>query len=431
MSPADGIDPGAAPGLPRLLAGVDPRGRTAGRVEHERVYGPLPAIDPRRLIAEVERSGLRGRGGADFPTARKLAAVAERRSPSAVIVNGAEAEPASEKDRLLMATVPHLVLDGAIAAARAVGAPEVIAVLGPRSSDAAAALRAAVGIRSEDIGVSVVELPAGYVTGEESAIISFLAGGPAKPRFVPPRPYERGYRRAPTLVQNVETLAQLALVARFGADWFREFGTDADPGTVLVTIAGAVADPGVYEIAFGTSLRRLLEAAGGSTEPIRALLLGGYFGTWIPGADAPELRLGRTSLLAAGHALGAGILFALGESACGLCTTAALTRYLAAESAGQCGPCLHGLAAMAGAMEGLSDGRAGPRELAALERWGTEIEGRGACHHPNGAVRLVRSALRAFPGEVERHRHEPCLARDLVLPGLQPMRRRPVAARRG
>ncbi len=411
------------PTLPRLLAGLDPRGGTAGHAAHERAYGSLPPVEPRWLISETERSGLRGRGGADFPTARKLAAVAERRSASAVIVNGAEAEPASAKDRLLMSALPHLVLDGAIAAARAVGAPEVIAVVGPRSSDAATALRAAAQVRPEDIGVSVLEAPAGYVTGEESAIINLLGGGPAKPRFVPPRPYERGYRRAPTLVQNAETLAHLALVARFGGSWFREFGTKEDPGTVLVTVGGAVAAPGVYEIAFGTPVPRLLEAAGGSTEPLEALLLGGYFGTWVTAAEAGSLCLDRTSLLGAGHALGAGVLFALGESACGLCATAALTRYLAEQSAGQCGPCLHGLAALAQATAALATGGARPDDRERLLRWSAEIEGRGACHHPNGAVRLVRSALAAFGGEIDRHARERCRARDAGLPGLRSSRR--------
>ncbi len=136
------------------------------------------------------------------------------------------------------------------------------------------------------VRISVVAGPDGYVTGEESAVVHYLNGGVAKPTFVPPRPFERGYRGRPTLIQNPETLAQLALVARFGSNWYRELGTVADPGSALVTITGAVRAPGVYELAFGTPMSDLLAAAGGPVEPLQALLVGGYFGTWIEASQA-------------------------------------------------------------------------------------------------------------------------------------------------
>jgi NADH:ubiquinone oxidoreductase subunit F (NADH-binding) len=254
------------------------------------------------------------------------------------------------------------------------------------------------------------------VTGEESAVINWLNGGAPKPMFTPPRPFERGYRRRPTLVQNPETLAQLALVARFGDRWYRGLGTDADPGSALVTVSGAVGAPGVYELAFGTTMQDLLAAAGGALEPLRALLVGGYFGTWVDAGRALKLRLARADLQAVGCTLGSGVLIALGESSCGLHESARVIDWLAQESAGQCGPCVHGLRAIADAVQGLADGVAHRQERERVRRWMSEVRGRGACHHPDGAVRFVESALAVFSPEIETHTRGRCAARPAGLP---------------
>ncbi len=410
--------------LPRLLAGLDPGGEPMTLAEHVRTHGELPMMAGQVLIEEVAHAGLRGRGGGDFPTARKMAAVAacgvKRRSrggPSAVIVNGSETEPASGKDRLLLSKLPHLVLDGAVLAAGAIGAPEVIVMVGGNERGALRALEGAVVDRAQDpVGVQLVGGPQGYVSGEESAVVHYLNAGVALPTFVPPRPYERGYRGRPTLIQNPETLAQVALIARFGAHWFRELGTTADPGSALVTISGAVRAPGVYELAFGTPISDLLAAAGGTSEPLQALLVGGYFGTWVAASRAVGLRLARDDLRTVGCSLGSGALIALGQSACGLHESARVIDYLAAESAGQCGPCLHGLRAVADSVAALAEGVASRGEEARVLRWVGDIEGRGACHHPNGAVRFVASTLSVFADDVERHRDGGCAARSAGLP---------------
>jgi NADH:ubiquinone oxidoreductase subunit F (NADH-binding) len=403
-------------GLPRLLAGHEPGGPVT-LAAHTRIHGPLPEIPAHQLIEEVERSGLRGRGGADFPTARKLRAVAGRRRVGPVVVNGSETEPASAKDRLLLARLPHLVLDGAVLAAGAVGASEVIVKVGSGTDGVSDALQAAVGARSGDrVRVTVVGGPDGYVTGEESAVVHYLNSEVAKPTFVPPRPFERGVRGRPTLIQNPETLAQIALVARFGSRWSRELGTVADPGSALVTITGAVRAPGVYELAFGTPLRDLLDAAGGPAEPLQALLVGGYFGTWVDASAAMGLRLAREDLRAVGCSLGSGVLIALGESACGLHESARVISYLAEQSAGQCGPCVYGLRAIADAVGALASGVAHPSERERVLRWCSEIRGRGACHHPDGAVRFVESSLRVFAPDIESHRRGRCVARPAGLP---------------
>lgn len=403
-------------GLPRLLAGLEPGGPMS-LAAHTGVHGPLPRVPAHQLIEEVERSGLRGRGGADFPTARKLRAVAERRRTGPVIVNGSETEPASAKDRLLLSRLPHLVLDGAVLAAGAVGAGKVIVKVGSNAVDAVSALEGAVSVRERDpVPIEVVTAPEGYVAGEESAVVHYLNGGAQLPTFVPPRPFERGYRGRPTLIQNPETLAQLALVARFGSRWYRELGTVADPGSALVTITGAVRAPGVYELAFGTTMSDLLAAAGGPSEPLQALLVGGYFGTWMEASEAASLRLAREDLRSVGCSLGSGVLIALGESSCGLHESARVIAYLAGQSAGQCGPCVYGLRAIADAVGALAAGVAHPQDRDRVLRWTAEVRGRGACHHPDGAARFVESALAVFEEDIDWHQNGHCNAVPAGLP---------------
>lgn len=395
-------------GLPRLLAGLHSPGQVLTALDHERVHGPMPPRSAGELIELVERSGLRGRGGADFPAARKLRAVGARGGVSAVVVNGSETEPASAKDRLLLTALPHLVLDGAVLAAQAVGAREVIVKVSENARRTVSSLQGAISVRADGVPIRVAAGPHGYVTGEESAVIQHLNGGRAVPTFVPPRPFERGYRGRPTLINNPETLAQLALIARFGESWFRELGTSADPGSVLVTISGAVASPGVYELEFGTPMHELLATAGGPTERLQALLIGGYFGTWVDPTLGLRVRLARTDLRSIGATLGSGVIIALGQSVCGLHESAQIISYLAGQSAGQCGPCINGLAGIDELFEALVSGVAREHERRTLERWITEVRGRGACHHPDGVARLAQSALQVFEAEIELHRRARC-----------------------
>ena len=201
------------------------------------------------------------------------------------------------------------------------------------------------------------------MSGQESALVNGLEGREAMPTFTPPLPFERGLRRRPTLVNNVETLAHLALIARHGAAWFRSLGTPAQPGSALVTLSGPVAYPGVYEIEAGASLSSLIDAAGGTTAGLRGVLIGGYAGTWAPATAIGELLLSRDQLAATGASFGAGIVLLLSEETCPVAETARLARWLAQQSARQCGPCLHGLDAIADAVEGIAAGspRAGLR----------------------------------------------------------------------
>ncbi len=365
------------------------------------------------LIEAVAAAGLRGRGGAAFPTAVKLRAVASARGRRALVVNAAEGEPMSAKDGVLLETVPQLVLDGAALAAEAVGASEVVIAVKRSAWSAQESLRRVLAARGDGSRMQVRSLPDAYIAGEETALLSGLNGGPAKPSLALRRPYERGLARRPTLVCNVETLAHVAMIARHGAPWFRELGTAEHPGSALVTLSGAVERPGVYEIALGTPASRVIESAGALRAPLRALLVGGYYGAWLPPDAIASLRLDDGSLREWDAALGAGAVVALPSDACPVAEVARVIRWMAGESAGQCGPCVHGLHAIAGAVGSLEAGTGDGSVIARLERWCGQVTGRGACRHPDGVVRFLRSALDVFADEFEDHRrHGPCDACD-------------------
>ena len=396
------------PLLPRLLAGWRPGG-AMGLDEHLAMHGQVAIPGPRErheLIGRVEQSGLVGRGGAGFPAGAKMRAVASgRRGRRIVVANGAEGEPASRKDEVLLAGIPHLVLDGAVIAAATVGADEVILCVKSGASRELQALQLAIAERasSDPVEVSLVEVPSTFLAGEESALVNYLNTGRAIPTFVPPRPFERGVDGRPTLVQNVETLAHLALISRHGPDWFRGVGAPDDPGSHLVTLCGAVARNGVYEVPGGISLEALVEHAGGTTAPVQAFLVGGYAGNWFAAERAAGVCLGHAAMRTQRAALGAGVVVALPASACGVCETARVARYLAEESAGQCGPCVHGLGAIADALQDIAEGVGEPGTHLWVSKWAEDVVGRGACGHPDGVVRFVATALSVFRDAVDRH----------------------------
>jgi len=420
--------------LPRLLAGLA-HGRRLDLNRHERCYGPLPFPNGEwgsnraarraggQLIDLVERSGLTGRGGAGFPTARKLRSVADSQGRPVVIGNGGEGEPASHKDRLLLSRVPHLVLDGVTLAAFAVGADEAYLAVHGADNRLIAGLEAAIQARDvaliDPVPINLIRLDARYVASEQTAIVQYINGGPGLPTFSPRRTHERGVAGRPTAVNNAETLAHVALIARFGDAWFRETGTPASPGTTLVTVSGEIAAPGVYEVELGTPIGEVLALAGGPAERPQAILVGGYFGTWLPLEVAWPTPLSHQGLRAVGGALGAGVLVVLGESSCGLAETARVVRYMADETAGQCGPCMFGLPALADVMAELSYQGGYRDSVDRIARLIPLIEGRGACRHPDGATQLAASALTAFYHDAARHdRLGPChgVGRPSILP---------------
>jgi NADH:ubiquinone oxidoreductase subunit F (NADH-binding) len=416
-APVPGAGPGAGPdGLPRLLR----RGTEPGASQPEPLrahlgrHGFVPYRNGRRhLIADLETAGLTGRGGAAFPVHRKLAAVAAAGRRPFVVANGAESEPASSKDVSLLLLAPHLVLDGLQLVAEAVGAADACLYVheadsGPLGQALRRALSERWAGRIDRVPVRLASAPGRFLAGQETAMISLLNGGPARPTYAPPRPFERGVGGAPTLVQNVETLAHTALIARYGPGWFRQAGTRAEPGSMLATIHHADGSTRVTEVALGTPLSGLIGAdlAGRA----QAVLIGGYHGSWVPAVRAAHLTLDNAALNPIGGMVGAGVIAALPAGRCGLAETARVVRYLALESAGQCGPCLNGLPRIAEAMAELAGPRPGGQVRADVERWAGLVSGRGACAHPDGSVRFVRSALEVFSAELAQHADGRCTA---------------------
>lgn len=366
---------------------------------HSRRYGPLPALAPATVLEALEAAALTGRGGGHFPVAAKWRAVRAadgRCGPPVAIANGAEGEPLSGKDAALLELRPHLVLDGLVTAAAAVGAAEAVVWLHEGARPARAAVAAALAERADPLPVRVATGPDHYLTGESSAVVRALSGGPALPDFRRVPAAVSGVAGRPTLVQNVETLARAALVAR---------GLPA--GSTLLT----VALPGqrvVVEVDPATRLGDVVRGQFGAAR-LQAILVGGYGGSWVPWRDAEALPADEAALRAAGLSLGAGVVLPWPDGACALERVADLAEYLADSSARQCGPCLFGLDAVADVLDDLASFGSRRRDEARLRRFLAEIAGRGGCHHPDGAVRMVSSALTVFADDVAAHLRGHCV----------------------
>ncbi|HUY96637.1 MAG TPA: NADH-ubiquinone oxidoreductase-F iron-sulfur binding region domain-containing protein [Verrucomicrobiae bacterium] len=384
--------------------------------EHRRRHGgppwhELPAAPAAGLIQLADAVDLRGRGGAGFPVARKLEAVTRSRATPMLLVNGVEGEPLSAKDRALLTAAPHLVLDGAMVLAVAIGAAAVVVATQARTLPG---LERALAERGgqDPVPIRLAATPQAFVAGEETALVHWLMARDPRPTARPPRPFERGLDNRPTLVQNAETVAQVALLAAHGAAGYRSAGTPGEPGSTLVTLSGAVRWPGVYEIEVGSPVAQVLARAGGPTQPIRAVLAGGYFGAYLPAAALDRLLWSRAGLGQWGANSGAGVIHLLASSRCPARDAAHLATILARESAGQCGPCVHGLAAIAAGLRRLAAGPPGAldRELAQLHLWMDEVRGRGGCRFPDGSVATIASALRVFADDWEAHAVGGCVA---------------------
>lgn len=381
--PADPVRPVAAESIEQHLARL----------------GPRPLGDP-GLVELVRSSGLVGHGGAHVPAALKWQALASGDGPLTLVANAAESEPVAAKDGTLLRQRPHLVLDGLMLAAEALGAHRAVVWLHGDDEGGRRALRTALQER-RDARTEIATGPVHYLAGEASAITHAVHGGPPLPtvRRRPTNPH------APrTLVHNVETLARLALLAR----GYRPTTTR------LLSVLGA--DRVVVEVEGVTTFGQLLTELGWTGRP-QAVLLGGYGGLWAPWNRLADTPLDERALRAEGLTLGAGVVIPLGEDACGLRATADLVDYLASMSARQCGPCLFGLPALADSARALIEGRGGSVQRV-LDVAGL-VAGRGACHHPDGATRLVASALATFEADVAAHAAgRPCSAGDMRFPAV-------------
>lgn len=381
----------------------------ADLAQHEAHFGPIRGLhlEP----AELKASGLTGRGGAGVATALKVDFLRQqKRAVGYVVVNAMEGEPAAHKDRTLISKNPHLILDGAMVLANMLGADDVVVCVAREHTSAVATMKAAIAERGrrrlQGPAFELMTPPGRYVAGEESALVHWLDDGEALPQYRSTRPSVLRIGRRGVLVDNAETHANVALIARHGADWFRSVGTSRQPGTLITTVSGHGRTT-VVEVPYGTPIRDVLHAASVPFDPV-AVLLGGYGGTWLAG-DHLDRGCDNESLQGVGANIGAGVIVAVAPQGCGVAETARIVEYMARESARQCGPCAFGLPALAADLELLRRGHDGASALARLEERCGTIEGRGACRHPDGVIRLIRSALRTFADDVVRHAGgQPC-----------------------
>jgi NADH-quinone oxidoreductase subunit F len=360
------------------------------------------------VAAEVRRSGLRGRGGSGYPTGAKWESVRARPGDTRYLVcNAAEGEPATFKDRWIIRRNPYQVLEGIAIASHAIGAVKAYIVIRKASTIEIAALRRAMAEMPPRTPTELVVGPEDYLFGEEKAAAEVIEGRPALPRILPPYQvglFARSGRPNPTVVNNAETLANVPLILRRGAEWFRESGTPGSPGGMVFTVCGDVRHPGMYELPLGLPVDALVHlVAGGPREgrTVKAV---------VPGASAAPLGPGRFGtpldfdmMRAAGSALGSGGFAVYDDTACMVAVTLAFARFLADESCGQCPACTHGCAAITGLLERIERGAGDLDDLrSVLARCDTVTGGR-RCALPAGAESFVRGAVETFREEFEAH----------------------------
>ena len=386
-------------------------------VGHLESHGPLPvphSVNPqwqRDFAENIAASGLAGRGGAAFPSAVKLAGNRAAHGMGIVVINGMEGEPASDKDKELLTRAPHLVLDGAQLMAAACDAQSVVVCVPEGRDSVADAVSYAIKDRKKHgyarLSESLVRPPDRFVAGEESALVQWIDSRRSLPMFRTDKSIPLRIGKQPALVHNTETLAHAALIARYGHEAFLTRGLREEPGMTLITVTGAVNHPGVIEVDRGTPLSEIVAAAG-PEESVRAMLVGGYGGAWV-GPEHFATPYASIALRSIGASAGVGVIVVLRTRACGVTETARVARYMAQQSSGQCGPCVFGLPAVADDLSKLARAHTDPELMVRLLRRLDEVQGRGACRHPDGVVGLVRSALTVFADDVAAHeRGMPC-----------------------
>lgn len=377
-------------GTGRLLTGVVEHGRIDA-AQHQLIHGATPLRGRDWLLTALTDVGLLGRGGAAFAVATKLAAVKHGRHTE-VLVNASESEPASLKDRTLMLRTPHVILDGALVVAQALGTERITLVAHDES--ALNSMRQAVGERPQAHQVKLILSHDGFVAGEMRALIAGLNGQAALPPGRRVLPHVAGVNRASTFASNAETFAQIGTLARLGSGEFRRIGSADEPGTILLTLVGDVPHPGVCEVPLGVPMASLLPG------PARPVLLGGYHGTWV--GDLAGLTLTHESARAHGATLGAGVIARPPAGSCAVHDVVAVAQWLASESSRQCGPCTFGLSTVAEDLHHIALGD-GTQRLGLLRARLGVISGRGACAHPDGSVRFISSALDAMAEDFASH----------------------------
>jgi NADH-quinone oxidoreductase subunit F len=412
--------------------------------------------DPETLIAELEASGLRGRGGAGFPTGTKWRTVFENRSarlPTTVVVNGAEGEPGTYKDRTILRTDPYSVLEGALIAALAVGAHSVVVALKRTFATEVQRVREAVAEVervgwADGIALSVFEGPGEYLYGEETALLETIDGRYPFPRIAPP--FRRGVTEVveteddarsgsglsahvemaapggaavapPTLVDNVETLANVPRIVARGAAWFRTEGTEKSPGTIVCTVTGKVRRHGVGEVMMGTPLRQVIDDIAGGPLPgrrIKAVMSG--VATGLITADQLDTPVSYEAMAEIGSGVGSGGFMVFDDTDDMVAVAAGASRFLAVESCGQCTPCKQDGIVLADLWARLCHGEAAEADLETIRKRARTVSERARCYLATQHEAVATSILERFAGDVAGHvggtapNVEPALVAELV-----------------
>ena len=381
---------------------------------YQAVHG---AFSAEVILAEIEASGLRGRGGAAFPVGRKWRIAAETPADKRyVVVNAGEDEPGSFKDRLLLEHRPHLVLEGAILAARAIGATEIILYINETYDDAIVRMTQAIEEARQhsalaELTVRIARAPTVYVAGEDSACLEVLEGRKPWPRQKPPYPATSGLFGKPTVVNNVESLANVGFIVRHGAAWFRQYGTAESPGSMIFCLGEEVNRPGGYELPMGTPLRQLLQDVGGGLKagtPIKAVLPGGPSCAFLTGSQL-DVHLDPESLKAVGSSLGCGVMRFYPEGTCMVEETLKIAQFFAQESCGQCPACRMETSMLAAALDRVRQGTADRALLDQIPKIVEFNRGKGYCALINMPGAPVLRALRLFRSDFDHHlQHGAC-----------------------
>jgi NADH-quinone oxidoreductase subunit F len=404
--------PGGGPKLKESLADYSRRGG------FEALRKAIGEANPRKIIEEIERSGLRGRGGALFPTAQKLSLCAQAEGTEKyVVINGGEDEPGSLKDRTLLVYSPHAVLEGALLAAYAIGASRIIFYINETYDSAhhrlANAIDEAKGSNlagqqvlgsNFSVDVEIFRAPTPYVAGEDTAALEAIEGKPAKPRQKPPYPVTAGLYGQPTLVNNVETLANLPPILLHGAEWYRSIGSAESFGTMLYSMNDEWARPGVYELPYGAREGELLhDLAGGlkTGAPLRAVLHGGPSSAFL--LPDPDRVMSPESLRAAGSSIGCGVTRAYAEATCMVEVTLEISRFFEKECCGQCPACQMETRALTTTLDKVRQGQLTAAALEQIPRLIAFNKGKGFCSLINMPGPPLLSAIELFRTDFETH----------------------------
>ncbi len=400
-----------------------PEGREG--LEEYRARGGYQALakavksPPDEIIKIVSDAGLRGRGGAGFPTGKKWQFAREAPGePRYLVLNGGEVEPGSKKDRVLLEILPHLVLEGTILGAYAIGAAKAYLYINARYDVATQSINDALTEAKSagywgdkvfgndfSLDIEVVAAPHNYVAGEDTAVLDVIEGKKPLPRQKPPFPVTVGLFGKPTAVNNVETLANIAPIVLKGADWYRRFGTAESSGTMIFSLNDDVKRPGVYELPFGTPLRYLIEECGGGIKggkKIKAIMPAAPSSAFLP-ADKLDTPLDHNSMRDAGSALGCGVVRLVAEDSCIVEEVLQIAEFFAAESCGQCPACRMETNTLAMMMKKVQAGQGGQPMLEQFSKILAFNKGKGFCNLIAMPGPPIESALKLFPADFEAH----------------------------